>query len=143
MGDVRIGEITKTECDKKLHHRRKPVMEFSVYINYQCLLRSKQIDSLFDKLEFDYFTTTSTAVHLPLLQELSETLQVAIPRVTSANTSRTILSFDFDNGVQTSILPSVLIFVFIKRFIGRIIGCFIPSAPLMLSRQFGWSFPLW
>ena len=75
-------------------------------------------EKLLDKLEFVYLTITSIAVHLPLLQELSETLQAAIPRVTSANTSRTILSFAFDSGAHTSILPSVLIFVFIKMFIG-------------------------
>lgn len=67
------------------------------------------------KLEFVYFTIASTAVHLPLLQELSETLQAAMPRVTSANTSSTILSFAFDNGGHTSIFPSVLIFVYIYK----------------------------
>ena len=94
---------------------------------------------LFDKLEFVYLTITSIAVHLPLLQELSETLQAAIPSVTSTNASSTILLPAFESGAHTSMLPSALIFVYIKRFIGRMIGCDVQSALLMLSRQLEWS----
>ena len=97
------------------------------------------LPSLPYKLEFVYLTITSIAVHLPLLQELSETLQAAIPSVTSTNASSTILLPAFESGAHTSMLPSALIFVYIKRFIGRMIGCDVQSALLMLSRQLEWS----
>lgn len=103
----------------------------------------KKNDSTAEALHIQSSRSTLIAVHFPLLQSLSETLQAAIPSSKSRSALKIILSPGLDSEGSTLIFPSFPISVCMNKLTGWIIFLLLPMQALILSRQLAWPPPLW